>query len=66
MMTRLALKRENYEFNRLSSLEVAILSHSENFVGHTSVQEVFDVIWRGETTHKVQKQTSKFSEYFYS
>jgi hypothetical protein len=29
------------------------MSHSENFVGHTSVQEVFDVIWSGETTQKV-------------
>jgi hypothetical protein len=30
-----------------------VLSHSENFVGHTSVQEVFDVTWNGETAHKV-------------
>jgi hypothetical protein len=29
------------------------MSHSENFVGHTSVQEVFDVIWSGETNEKV-------------
>jgi hypothetical protein len=29
------------------------MSHSENFVGHTSIQEVFDVIWAGETTQKV-------------
>jgi len=29
------------------------MSHSENFVGHTGVQEVFDVIWSGETTQKV-------------
>ena len=30
-----------------------VMSHSENFVGHTSVQEVFDVIWNGKTAHKV-------------
>ncbi len=30
-----------------------VMSHSEHFVGHTSVQEVFDAIWRGETTQKV-------------
>ncbi|CAF4123225.1 unnamed protein product, partial [Adineta steineri] len=53
-LTRLALKRENFEFNKLSSLEVAIISHSENFVGHTSVQEVFDNIWSGDTTHKIK------------
>ncbi|UJR25333.1 hypothetical protein I4U23_006683 [Adineta vaga] len=53
-MARLALKRENFEFNKLSSLEVAIMSRSEDFVGHTSVQEVFDVIWSGETSHKIK------------
>lgn len=31
------------------------MSHSENFVGHTSVQEVFDVIWCGEATHKMSR-----------
>lgn len=30
-----------------------VMSHSENFVGHTSVQEVFDNIWSGETIRKV-------------
>jgi hypothetical protein len=30
-----------------------VMSHSENFVGHTSVQEVFDLIWSGETNQKV-------------
>ncbi len=30
-----------------------VMSHSEDFVGHTSVQEVFDVIWTGKTAHKV-------------
>lgn len=71
-MARLALKRENFEFNKLSSLEVAsmwevvlgrwmhgkndlVMSHSEDFVGHTSVQEVFDVIWSGETMQKVNR-----------
>jgi hypothetical protein len=29
------------------------MSHSENFVGHTTVQEVFDAAWHGETTNKV-------------
>ncbi|CAF0931211.1 unnamed protein product [Adineta ricciae] len=53
-MARLALKRENFEFNKLSSLEVAIMSHSEDFVGHTAVQEVFDFIWSGETTQKIK------------
>ncbi len=28
------------------------MSHSENFVGHTTVQEVFDAIWCGETRIK--------------
>ena len=31
------------------------MSRSEDFVGHTSVQEVFDVIWSGETTQKVDR-----------
>ncbi|CAF1575904.1 unnamed protein product, partial [Adineta steineri] len=53
-LPRLALNRENFEFNKLSSLEVAIISHSENFVGHTSAQEVFDNIWSGDTTHKIK------------
>jgi hypothetical protein len=30
-----------------------VMSHSENFVGHTGVQEVFDISWCGENTHKV-------------
>jgi hypothetical protein len=29
------------------------MSHSENFIGHTSVQEVFDAIWCGDTDHEV-------------
>ncbi|CAF3882050.1 unnamed protein product [Rotaria sp. Silwood2] len=53
-MARFSLKRENFEFNKFSSLEVAIMSHSENFVGHTSVQEVFDIIWSGKTTQKIE------------
>ena len=76
-MARMALKRENFEFNKLSSLEVAstsrsvlrardvlmivaslVMSHSEDFVGHTSVQEVFDVIWSGESAHKVMLRLS--------
>ena len=76
-MARLALKRENFEFNKLSSLEVAstsrsvlrasgvytvavylVMSHSEDFVGHSSVQEVFDVIWSGESAHKVMLRLS--------
>ncbi|CAF1217708.1 unnamed protein product [Rotaria sordida] len=52
-MARFALKRENSEFNKFSTLEIAIMSHSENFVGHTSVQEIFDTIWSGKTTHKI-------------
>jgi len=39
------------------------MSHSENFVGHTSVQEVFDAIWNGKTSQKVnfidQERTRK-------
>ncbi|CAF0821277.1 unnamed protein product [Adineta steineri] len=53
-MARLAIKRENFEFNKLSSLEVAILSHSENFVAHTSVQEVFDIVWCGDVSSKIK------------
>ena len=43
------------------------MSHSENFVGHTSVQEVFDVIWSGETAHKVKtkKANSEVIECFF-
>ncbi|CAF3353891.1 unnamed protein product [Rotaria sp. Silwood1] len=55
-MARFSLKRENFEFNKFSSLEVAIMSHSENFVGHTSVQEVFDVIWSGKTIQKIEEK----------
>lgn len=33
------------------------MSHSENFVGHISVQEVFDEFWRGKTSHKVNIQS---------
>lgn len=77
-MARVALKRENFEFNRLSTLEVAstslgsvksyrsqltfllVMSQSENFVGHTSVQEVFDEIWSGEKTYKVMRNSLRW------
>ncbi len=29
------------------------MSHSENFAGHQSVQEVFDAAWLGDMTTKV-------------
>jgi hypothetical protein len=29
------------------------MSHSENFIGHAGVQEVFDAIWCGEKHYKV-------------
>ncbi|UJR23579.1 hypothetical protein I4U23_026567 [Adineta vaga] len=53
-MARLAIKRENFDFNRFSSLDIAIMSHSDNFVGHTCVQEVFDLVWSGELNPKVK------------
>lgn len=31
------------------------MSHSENFIAHTTVQEVFDVIWFGEKCLKVNQ-----------
>ncbi|CAF4452928.1 unnamed protein product, partial [Adineta steineri] len=30
------------------------LSHSENFVAHTSVQEVFDIVWCGDVSSKIK------------
>ncbi|CAF1506739.1 unnamed protein product, partial [Didymodactylos carnosus] len=53
-MARLTIKRENFEFNKMSSLEIAIIGRSENFVGHACVQEVFDLIWTGDTPHKIK------------
>lgn len=29
------------------------MSNSENFVGHTCVQEVFDIVWLGKPNDKV-------------
>ena len=77
-MARVALKRENFEFNKLSTLEVAstssiclttyqshstvplVISQSEDFVGHTSVQEVFDEIWSGQKTQKVMRYSLRW------
>ncbi|CAF0747871.1 unnamed protein product [Adineta ricciae] len=56
-MARLAIKRENYEFNKFSSLEIAIMSNSENFVGHTCVQEVFDIVWLGKSNDNSKKKS---------
>ena len=30
------------------------MSNSENFVGHTCVQEVFDIVWLGKLNDKVK------------